>query len=345
MKILICGATGFVGRHLTTSLRAAGHTVIRGVRKPSQPNDIAVDYCKDTAKEAWLPKLAGIDTVINAVGVLRDSAKQPMKLLHEQSPIALFSACQEAGVKRIVQVSALGVDKGIETPYFQTRRAPEAYLNNTFNRIPPVVRRPSEVPVVQAHHERNGAETVRLESFDCAQESPVEGHSDNNKSDSVRFLILRPSVIYGEDGASAKMFRLQASLPVHTLPAGGGQKLQPVHIEDICAAVNRWLADPDAQSQTVSCVGLEATDMRGMLDSYRQQLHHSKALHISIPAFFVGLSARMGDYIPASPLCSDTLTMLNAGNTGDATEFTKLLGRPPRSYRTFVSSGTANAIP
>lgn len=287
MKILVCGATGFVGRHFTSALRTAGHTVVRGVRKPSAPDDIAVDYCKDTTKETWLSKLAGIDAVINAVGVLRDSANQPMKLLLEQTPIALFSACKEAGVKRIVQVSALGIDQGIETPYFQNRRAPEAFLN--------------ALP------------------------------------DDISHLILRPSVIYGEDGASAKMFRLLAGLPLHTLAAGGKQRLQPVHIDDICDAVNRWLADNDTHSQTVTCLGPEATDMRGMLDSYRKQLGHSEALHISIPAFLVGLSASIGDFIPASPLCSDTLSMLNAGSTGDASEFTKLLGHPPRSYRTFIS--------
>ncbi len=293
MKILVCGASGFVGRHLTSALRAAGHAVVRGIRKPSQPDDIAVDYCKDTTKETWLPKLAGIDVVVNAVGVLRDSANQPMKLLLEQTPIALFSACKEAGVKRIVQVSALGIDKGIETPYFQTRRTPEAFLN--------------VLP------------------------------------DDIKHLILRPSVIYGEDGASAKMFRFQAGLPIQTLAADGKQLLQPVHIDDICEAVNRWLADPYAKSQTVSCVGQEATDMRGMLDSYRQQLGHSEAIHLSIPAFLIGLSAKIGDFIPASPLCSDTLTMLNAGNTGDSTSFAQLLGRPPKSYRTFISSDTTDA--
>ena len=287
MKILVCGASGFVGRHFTTSLRAAGHTIVRGIRKPSQPDDIAVDYCQDTSKEAWLPKLAGIDAVVNAVGVLRDSANQPMKLLLEQTPLALFSACKEAGVKRIVQVSALGIDQGIETPYFQTRRAPEAFLN--------------ALP------------------------------------DDMRFLILRPSVIYGEDGASAKLFRMLAGLPIHTLAAGGKQRLQPVHIDDICEAVNRWLADNAAPSQTVTCVGEEATDMRGMLDSYRQQLGHSQASHLSIPAKLVELTAKIGDFIPASPLCSETLTMLNAGNTGDAAEFTLLLGRPPRSYKTFIN--------
>jgi uncharacterized protein YbjT (DUF2867 family) len=293
MRILVCGATGFVGRHLTSALQTAGHAVVRGVRKPSQSGDITIDFCKDTTKEAWLPRLVNVEVVINAVGVLRDNATQPMKLLLEQTPIALFSACQESGVKRIVQLSALGIDKGIETPYFQTRRAPEAFLNN----LP----------------------------------------------ENIHWLILRPSVIYGEDGASAKLFRFQAGLPIHTLLASGRQRLQPVHIDDICAAVNRWLADPDAHNQIIAAVGREATDMRGMLDSYRQQLQHSKALHISIPSWLVKRAAQMGDFFPASPLCSDTLTMLNAGNTGDAKAFTELLGRPPKSYQHFIKPDSANA--
>jgi uncharacterized protein YbjT (DUF2867 family) len=288
MKILILGASGFVGRHFVAALQTKGHEVIRGVRKPRLPTDIAVDFCKDTDQATWLPRLKGVDAVINAVGVLRDSKVQPMRLLLEQTPIALFAACKEAGIKRIVQISALGLDKGIETPYFRYRREPEAFLN--------------QLP------------------------------------DNMRWLILRPSVIYGDDGASAKMFRLQAGLPVHFLPAGGSQKLQPVHIDDICEAVSRWLADGHAQSQTVSAVGADATDMRGMLDSYRQQLGLNKAFHIGVPSAVVSLSAKLGDYVPASPLCTDTLLMLNAGNTGDSAPFAKLLGRQPLSYRQFISN-------
>lgn len=287
MKILILGASGFIGRHLAAALQTKGHEIIRGVRQLRLPTDIAVDFCKDTVKASWLPRLQGVDVVVNGVGVLRDSKQQPMKLLHEHTPLALFAACQEAGVKRIVQISALGVDHGIETPYFQTRRAAEAYLK--------------ALP------------------------------------ENLRWLILRPSVIYGEDGASAKMFRLQASLPIHALAAGGKQKLQSVHIDDLCEAINRWLADPDAQSQTVACVGAEVTDMHGLIDSYREQLGHIKpALHLNIPTPLVKLAAQIGDFIPASPLCSDTLQMLNAGNIGDVAPFAKLLGRQPLSYRQFI---------
>jgi uncharacterized protein YbjT (DUF2867 family) len=153
----------------------------------------------------------------------------------------------------------------------------------------------------------------------------------------LRWLCLRHSVIYGEDGTSAQMFRMQAKLPIHGLPMGGRQRLQPVHIDDVCTAVTLWLSDPNAASQIVEAVGAEATDMRGMLDSYRQQLGYRPALHISIPSLLVTIAARIGDHIPASPLCSDTLKMLSAGNTADATGFAKLLNRAPRSYQEFIN--------
>jgi uncharacterized protein YbjT (DUF2867 family) len=287
MNILICGATGFVGRHLTQVLRDAGHTVIRAVRRPSEPSDLAVDFRNDTNKDIWLPRLKGINVVINAVGVLRDNTNTPMQKLHAETPCALFAACAEAGVERVVQLSALGVDSGIDTAYFRTRIAAEAALH-------------------------------RL---------PIQ----------TRYLCLRPSVIYGEDGASAKMFTLLAKLPIHGLPMGGSQTLQPVHIGDVCAAVAQWLSNPNAINQTVDVVGAQATTMRGMLDSYRAQLELKPAWHISVPAVFIKTAALIGDYIPASPLCGDTLTMLMAGNTASASSFTKLLGHSPRSYQTFMA--------
>lgn len=287
MKILICGATGFVGRHLTHSLQNAGHNVIRAVRRPREPGDIAVNFGDDTSKEDWLPRLKGIDVVINAVGVLRDSPSTPMQKLHAETPVALFAACAETGVERIVHLSALGVDSGIDVPYFSTRLMTEHALHTL----------------------------------------PAK----------VRSLCLRPSVIYGDDGASAQMFRQLAKLPVHVLPMGGMQSMQPVHIDDICTAVTNWLANPGASSLTIDAVGSEATTMRGMLDSYREQLGRGPAWHVAMPAILVHLAARTGDFIPSSPLCSDTLTMLAVGNTASASQFSGLLGRPPRSYREFVS--------
>ncbi len=287
MNILICGASGFVGRHLTHALREAGHNVIRTVRTPREPGDIAADFRTDTDENTWLPRLARIDAVINAVGVLRDSQQNPMQKLLTEAPIALFAACAEAGVKRIVHVSALGIESGVAVPYYATR-----------------------IPAEQALHAL---------------------------PDTTRWLCLRPSVIYGEDGTSAAMFRKLARLPLHALPMGGVQSMQPVHIDDICAAVARWLADGNASSQTVAAVGAEPATMREMLDSYRMQMHLGPALHVALPRPMVRLMARAGDCIPSAPLCSDTYAMMAAGNTASPDGFAALLGRAPRSYREFIA--------
>jgi nucleoside-diphosphate-sugar epimerase len=155
--------------------------------------------------------------------------------------------------------------------------------------------------------------------------------------DSVSWLCLRPSVIYGEDGASARMFRKLAKLPIQVLPMGGVQTLQPVHIADICDGIVQWLNDTHAHSMIVAAVGAEATTMRGMLDSYREQMQRRAAWHIALPKPVVKLMARLGDWIPDAPLCSDTYAMLAAGNTADIHAFATLLGRAPRSFRQFIS--------
>jgi uncharacterized protein YbjT (DUF2867 family) len=286
MNILICGASGFVGRHLLDTLSEAGHRCVRGVRQPRSPQDLAIDYLHDLTPEQWLPNLHGIDVVVNAVGVLRDTKAQPMKQLLAEAPIALFQACARAGVERVVNFSALGVESALAVPYFQRRREAEAELFA----LPPT----------------------------------------------VRWLNLRPSVIYGEDGASARMFRMLAALPVHGLPMGGKQEMQPVHIDDVVLAVCNWLAAADAQSLSVNATGADVVTMRGMLDSYRKQLGYRPALHVHVPGFMVKLGAKLGDFVPASPLSTDTLRMLSMGNTGDNAAFARLLGRAPLSCHAFI---------
>jgi nucleoside-diphosphate-sugar epimerase len=117
---------------------------------------------------------------------------------------------------------------------------------------------------------------------------------------------------------------------------GGQQAMQPVHIDDLVAAVCNWLSNAGASSQTINAVGPETATLRSLLGSYREQMGYAPARHISVPGILVRLAAKAGDHIPASPLCSDTLAMLLGGNTGDASAFAKLLGRAPRCYRQFI---------
>ncbi|MDD0838429.1 NAD-dependent epimerase/dehydratase family protein [Curvibacter sp. HBC61] len=149
MRILLTGSTGFVGRHLQPALQQAGHEVLGGVspaRAARSPNGVAMDFARDTTPGAWLPRLAGVDCVINAVGVLRDSAARPIDAVHRDTPIALFEACAQAGVRRVVQVSALGIADS-PTRYARTKRAADEHLLSLHARgaLSALVLRPSVV--------------------------------------------------------------------------------------------------------------------------------------------------------------------------------------------------------
>jgi uncharacterized protein YbjT (DUF2867 family) len=104
--ILITGASGFIGRHLADALLRDGHRVVCAVRDPARMQDsrfgyVAVDFTRDADAASWLARLAGIDVVINAVGILREHQTQTFEAIHSRTPRALFAACLQAGVKRV----------------------------------------------------------------------------------------------------------------------------------------------------------------------------------------------------------------------------------------------------
>lgn len=128
MVILITGATGFIGRRLVTALREAGHRVIAASRHPDNGDDaIAADFTRDLDPGIWVPRLAGVEVVINAVGILRERGLQTFENIHTRAPQALFAACMAAGVKHVIQVSALGAERG-GTGYFTSKHAADEYL-------------------------------------------------------------------------------------------------------------------------------------------------------------------------------------------------------------------------
>jgi uncharacterized protein YbjT (DUF2867 family) len=137
MKIFITGANGFIGGHLLAGLRARGHTVVAAVREPvalrrkqPQTEAIAVDFNRDTAVESWIPRLTGVDVVINCAGVLHGGRGQNIEAIHATTPIALFDACVAAGVRRVVQVSAISADTEVGTEYALTKKRADDHLRS-----------------------------------------------------------------------------------------------------------------------------------------------------------------------------------------------------------------------
>lgn len=267
MKILLTGANGFIGHHIKKTLEAE-HQLIT-------PSHQEIDFNTATNPEDWMPLLNGVDVVINSVGIIAEVKGQSFSHLHQDAPIALFKACEQSSVKRVIQISALGADENAFTPYQATKYAAEKAL----------------------------------------------------KKHDLKSFVLRPSLVYGEGAASFKMFKFLASLPIMTLPDGGKQKVQPVHVSDLVATVKQCLIASD--SQTIDVVGPQAMTLVDYIQAIRSSLGKKKrALVIPIPMKLIMLSAQLGRFI-IPMMHPDNMRMLQHGNTADMTPLVNFIGRKP----------------
>lgn len=292
MNIFLTGATGFIGRRLAQHLLARGHSVTGAVRNPrAARRDLAgvhyvpIDFAQAQTADAWQPLLGGMDVVVNAVGILQQRRGQTFDVLHRAAPTALFDACVTAGVRRVVQISALGADEYARSAYHLSKKAADDHL--------------------------------RL--------LPIE------------HVIVQPSLVYGPGGTSARMFSALVRLPLIPLPGDGSQQVQPVHIDDLVTAMVALIEAPEPPSGAVPLVGPEPLSLKLFYTRLRSALGVSApARFLPIPMSLMQLTARLSALVPGAMLDSETLQMLNRGNTGDPSYIRALLGREPKAVEQFV---------
>ena len=135
MRVLLTGATGLIGAAVLGRLVDDGHAVVAVARSRGPATDrlpatriVAIDIARAVRAEDWLPHLAGIDAVVNCAGVLQAGGGDSPAAVHAAGIPALFAACERAGVRRVIHVSAIGADGAAPTEFARTKHAGDADL-------------------------------------------------------------------------------------------------------------------------------------------------------------------------------------------------------------------------
>jgi uncharacterized protein YbjT (DUF2867 family)/membrane protease YdiL (CAAX protease family) len=125
-RVLVAGASGFVGRRLCPALEEAGYEVVAMTRNPERYAGVGRPVAGDVHDfDSLGPALEGCDAAFYLVHSL-DSPD--FERLDAEAATAFGRAAAEAGLQRIVYLGGLGKDDDELSPHLRSRREVEQLL-------------------------------------------------------------------------------------------------------------------------------------------------------------------------------------------------------------------------
>jgi uncharacterized protein YbjT (DUF2867 family) len=133
MRIVLLGATGFVGHKLLPELSAAGHSCtvlsryLMGCRELAVIPGVEVRQSNIYDDEQLKTHFEAADAVISMVGILNESGRKGtgFNRAHVELAEKIIAACRASGLRRLVHVSALNAGKGSSHYLLSKGRAEE----------------------------------------------------------------------------------------------------------------------------------------------------------------------------------------------------------------------------
>ena len=130
MRVLVTGGTGFVGTHLVNALSRRGHEVAVLARHPDRARNRynrPVERVRGDVLDgpSLVSAFSGRDAIIHLVGIIHEHGVQTFDRMHRQAAENVVAAGREAGVRRLLHMSAMGASEEAPSEYSRTKAAGE----------------------------------------------------------------------------------------------------------------------------------------------------------------------------------------------------------------------------
>ena len=139
--VTIFGGSGFVGRYVARRLAKAGWRIRVAVRRPNEAlfvrtygvvGQIEPVQANIRDEASTRRAIEGATAVVNCVGILGEFGKQTFDAVQDEGAGRIARLAAEAGVSRLVHVSAIGADADSPSLYARSKAAGEAATTAAF---------------------------------------------------------------------------------------------------------------------------------------------------------------------------------------------------------------------
>jgi len=128
--VTVFGGSGFLGTYVVRALARRGWRIRVAVRKPhlamklrpfGDVGQIQLVRANVAVEESVAAALEGADACVNLVGILYQTPGRSFRRVHVDGAKTVAEACRAAGIRELVQVSAIGADVDGKSEYARTK--------------------------------------------------------------------------------------------------------------------------------------------------------------------------------------------------------------------------------